>query len=173
MTADRSSRHGRQLSLVAKGAQVISVDPDPIARERAIAAGATIALDPRDDVRGHVASLRPDELVGALDSVGFPGTFDLAIDLVRNEGMVAVSGIGTERLRLSAPAHFVRKSIRVGGVYAYTPADIAAVAELLAAGALDFASSVSASFPLEQANEAIAAFASRSGSPVRIVLTND
>ncbi|MEJ1922762.1 alcohol dehydrogenase catalytic domain-containing protein [Microbacterium sp. KHB019] len=158
---------------VAEGATVISVDPDPVARERAADAGAARALDPSDDILAAARELEPERLIGVVDSVGLPSTFDVSLSLLRTNGICAVSGIGTRRLTLSVPTHFVRNGIRVSGVYGYTPADLAYIARLFVDGVLDFSSSVSATYPLHRVNEAIEAFVSRVGSPVRVVVTTD
>jgi propanol-preferring alcohol dehydrogenase len=158
---------------IADGATVIAVDPDPVARERAASAGASRTLDPSDDIRTVAYELEPEGLIGVVDSVGFPSTFDVSLSLLRANGICAVSGIGTQRLALSVPTHFVRNGIRVSGVYGYTPADLAHIAQQLIDGVLDFSASVSATYPLDRVNEAIEAFVSRAGSPVRVVITID
>lgn len=105
--------------------------------------------------------------------MGFPSTFNVSLSLLRTNGICAVSGIGAQPLALSVPTHFVRNGIRVSGVYGYTPDDLAYVARLFVDGVLDFSSSVSATYPLHRVNEAIEAFASRVGSPVRVVITTE
>lgn len=158
---------------VAEGATVISIDPDPVARERAATAGAARTLDPSEDILAAAHKLEPEGLIGVVDSVGFPSTFEVSLSLLRTNGICAVSGIGTQRLTLSVPTHFVHNGIRVSGVYGYTPDDLAYIARLFVEGVLDFSSSVSVTYTLDRVNEAIEAFVSRVGSPVRVVITTD
>lgn len=158
---------------VARGAQVVALDTDPVARRRCLDAGALAALDPTSP--GALAQVldaagRPDGLDGVVDCVGFGATFTTALRMLRINGHCAVVGIGAEPLMLTAPAHFMRRALRVSGIYGYTAADIAEVASRLVDGSLDLRASISAVLPLDQVNEGLRMFADREGSPVRVVV---
>jgi D-arabinose 1-dehydrogenase-like Zn-dependent alcohol dehydrogenase len=157
----------------ARGAQVVSVDTDPVARQRCLDAGALAALDPASP--GAVdqvldAAQRPDGLDGVVDCVGIGTTFTMALRILRINGCCAVVGIGTDPLRLTAPAHYVRRALRVSGIYGYTAADVSEVAARLVDGSLDLSASISAVVPLDEVNAGIRMFADRQNSPVRVVV---
>lgn len=158
---------------VARGAQVVALDTDPVARRRCLDAGALAALDPTSS--GALAQVldaagRPDGLDGVVDCVGFGATFTTALRLLRINGHCAVVGIGAEPLMLTAPAHFTRRALRVSGIYGYTAADIAEAASRLIDGSLDLRASISAVLPLDQVDEGLRMFADRENSPVRVVV---
>jgi 2-desacetyl-2-hydroxyethyl bacteriochlorophyllide A dehydrogenase len=158
---------------VARGARVVAVDTDPVARQRCLDAGAFSALDPAspDTVEGILdAAQRPDGLDGVIDCVGIESTFTTALRILRINGHCAVVGIGTEPLVLTTPAHFTRRALRVSGIYGYTAADIAEVAARLVDGSLDLRASISAVVPLDDVNEGIKMFADRQNSPVRVLV---
>ncbi|WP_399893376.1 alcohol dehydrogenase catalytic domain-containing protein [Streptomyces sp. BBFR51] len=158
---------------VARGAQVVAVDTDPVARQRCLDAGALATIDPAspDTVEQVLdAARRPDGLDGVVDCVGIGITFTTALRMLRVNGHCAVVGIGGEPLALTAPAHFMRRALRVSGIYGYTAADISEVAAKLADGSLDLRASISAVVPLDEVNEGIRMFADRHNSPVRVVV---
>ncbi|WP_409329857.1 alcohol dehydrogenase catalytic domain-containing protein [Trujillonella humicola] len=74
--------------------QIVVVDPVEARRSAATSLGAELVLSPDDDV---VARVR--EITGGLgadvgiEAVGIPGTFDLAVDVVRPGGRVANVGV--------------------------------------------------------------------------------
>lgn len=140
---------------VARGAQVVAVNTDPVARQRCLDAGALAALDPASP--GTVeqvldAAQRPDGLDGVVDCVGIGKTFTTALRMLRVNGHCAVVGI--EPLMLTTPAHFMRRALRVSGIYGYTAADIAEVAAKVADGSLDLRASISAVMPLDEVTKA-------------------
>jgi threonine dehydrogenase-like Zn-dependent dehydrogenase len=158
---------------VARGARVVAVDTDPVARRRCLYAGAFAALDPASPgLVEHVldAAGRPDGLDGVVDCVGIGATFTSALQMLRVNGHCAVVGIGAESLVLTVPAHFMRRALRVSGIYGYTTGDIAEVTSRLVDGSLDLRASISAILPLDKVNEGIRMFADRENSPVRVVV---
>ncbi len=163
----------------ALGLRVVSVDTNAAARERALAAGAERAYAP-EDLAAHVEDggyVKLAEEMGspfgfahAIDCVGFETTVNLALGLLRPRGSCSVIGIGASGVRLPDPAIFVRRSLQVRGIYTYSETDIARVIELLVAGRLELADSVSLRLPLEEAERAFALFTSGEVRPVRVVL---
>jgi len=159
---------------VARGARVFAVDSDPVARERSLAAGAEQVFDPAagEDLPAVIleAAGLPGGVDGVIDCVGIEPTFTTALNLLRLNGHVAIVGIGGRALTLTPPAHFMRRALRVSGIYGYSNRDIAEVSAHLIDGSLDLRASVSATLPLEQVNEGIRMFVDRENSPVRIVI---
>lgn len=163
----------------ALGLRVVSVDPNAAARERALAAGAERAYSPEDlrpgiEDGGYIALAEemgsPFGFAHAVDCVGFEETVNLALGLLRPRGSCSIIGIGAAGVRLPDPAIFVRRSLQVRGIYTYSSTDIADVIELLVAGRLELADSVSLKLPLAEAQRAFAAFVGGDVRPVRVVL---
>ena len=74
--------------------QIVVVDPVESRRAAALALGATLVLSPDDDVAAEIRQLT-DGLGAdvAIEAVGVPATFDLAVSLVRPGGRVANVGV--------------------------------------------------------------------------------
>ena len=158
---------------LTRGASVIAVDTDPVSRQRSLDAGALAAIDPANgntDAEIKRALSTHKEVKGAIDCVGNQATFTLALETVGMHGHVALIGIGDQPLSLTPPAHFMRRALRVSGIYGYTHQDIADVVARVSDGSLDLRASVSARLDLEEVNEAVDLFASRQGSPVRVII---
>ncbi len=68
------------------------------------------------------------------------------------------------------PARFVRRALRVAGIYGYTASDVAEVAPRLVVGSLDLRASISAVLPLGEVSQGIRMFADRENSPVRVIV---
>lgn len=155
----------------ARGAEVYAIDADPRARERSLEAGASAVFDASATVAEILDAIGlPDGVDGVIDCVGIQPTFTNALELLRLNGHVAIIGIGGRPLSLTPPAHFMRRALRVSGIYGYTSEDIAEVAARLVDGSLDLRASVSATYPLDEVNAGIRLFADRVDSPVRVVI---
>lgn len=163
----------------ALGLRVLSVDPSAAARERAVAAGAELAISPDEAAElarsGEYVALaeRLGSTFGfahAVDCVGFASTVDTALQMLRPRGSLSIIGIGSDGVQLPNPAIFVRRSLQVRGIYTYTVADVAAVLELLVSGRVRLIDSVSRTLPLAEADEAFTVFTSAEPRPVRVVL---
>lgn len=163
----------------ALGLRVLSVDPSAAARERAVAAGAELAISPEEAAAlaqsGEYVALaeRLGSTFGfahAVDCVGFESTVDTALQMLRPRGSLSIIGIGSEGVKLPNPAIFVRRSLQVRGIYTYTVEDVAAVLDLLVSGRVRLSDSVSRTLPLDAADEAFTVFTSAEPRPVRVVL---
>lgn len=157
----------------AHGVEVYAIDTDPVARKRSVDAGVATAFDPGEaDLVAKLRTIagRPYGFDGVVDCVGLPASFSTALDLLRPNGHCAIIGIGAVPLTLTPPAHFMRRALRVSGIYGYSQEDIRQVAAMLIDGSLDLKASVSAVLPLERVNEGLQLFADRKSSPVRVVI---
>ncbi len=156
----------------ARGARVVALDLDPLARERAVAAGAVAGLDPTaQDVAALLADLdAPDGCDVVVDCVGAPSTVESGLALLRPGGRCVVVGIGVDPPALPPPGQFVRRSLTLSAVYAYSGADIAAVVAAVGDGTLPLRPSVSRVVGLDDVEAALADLKTRQGSPVRIVV---
>ena len=107
------------------------------------------------------------------DAVGFPETTATALRFIRNGGTAVVVGLGPVGTRLDLdPADFIRREKFLTGTI-YGSEDPAVALPLLLGhvrgGRLQLSGMVGPTFPLERANEAIAA--SLSGLPGRVIVT--
>lgn len=153
---------------VARGAEVTTVDLDPVARRRSLDAGAVASFDSAGQL---AAASGPGRFDGAIDCVGIPATVESALLSLAHSGACAIIGIGSTAVSLTPPGHFVRGALRVFGVYGYAQRDIAEVAARVIDGSLDLAPSISATVPLNAVNEGLRLFADRVGSPTRVIVT--
>lgn len=133
----------------AVGAQVTVTDVRPAAVALAQRVGAehgrVIGQDSTDDLRGQFDAV--------IEASGAPAAFNLALDLVRRQGVVSI----LSNIQLSStPIELHRimlKEIQVRGSFQFNVEFKEALA-LIASGTVDFESLTAARFPLEQAAEA-------------------
>lgn len=165
---------GMQVLRLARAldARVVALDLDPTSRDRALEAGAAAALDPsRHDVPAAlVAAGAADGCDVVVDCVGAPRTIEAGLDLLRPGGRCVVIGIGVDAPQLPPPGAFVRRSLTLSAVYAYSTADIAAVVRATGDGTLALRPSVSRVVGLDDVESALSDLEARRGSPVRIVV---
>jgi S-(hydroxymethyl)glutathione dehydrogenase / alcohol dehydrogenase len=125
---------------LAGAARIIAVEPDPGKRERALARGATDAVDPagEDPVRAVLAAA-PGGVDHAFEAVGRPETIRLAWDVLRPGATAVVVGIAPAGVEVALPALELLSEKGLKGSYygsANPPLALAMVAELVAGGRL-------------------------------------
>ena len=164
--------HAIQLARMMGAATVVAVDTDPMALERAIGMGADIALDPgKDDVpRAIRSAVAGGGLDLALECVGTPRTVELAVRCLAKTGRAVLVGVGPGRPSLPPLAAFIGREQAVLGSFGMNLSDIRDLFALVAEGRLDLSASVSARYPLAEANAALQHLASRAGGVVRVVV---
>lgn len=164
--------HGVQIARILGAEQVVAVDVSDGALRRALALGATDAVDGRGhDVVGELRSLSGGGVDVALECVGLAQTCQWAISALRPGGIAALAGIGSQAAVLPPTAIFARGECEVRGVYTYGPEDVAAVITLIATGQLDARAAISGTYPLERINEGLERFRSATDRPVRVLIT--
>lgn len=147
----------------------MAVDTDPAARARATALGADLALDPAaSDVARELR--RRGGLDLALECVGRAETVELAVRCLAKGGRAVVVGVGPARPELPPLAAFVGREQAVLGSFGMDRRDIEDIYALVAAGRLDLSGSISARYPLGQADTALRHLASKEGGVVRVVV---
>ncbi len=147
---------------LAGAARVIAVDPVPAKRELAAALGATHVIDPAE--RDVIAAVR--ELTGGhgadfgFDAVGSPAVGASAFDAICRGGTLVCIGIpGPDAMTAFPGPRLVREEkIVTGSLYGSCRPfqDIPAVLDLFAAGRLPVDKLVSATYGLDQINQAFA-----------------
>lgn len=165
--------HAVLIARLAGAAPIIAIDPLPAARERALAAGADLALDPDEpDVGKKVrAATGGAGLNVAVDFVGLPSVRASADDLLAAHGRLVLVGMSPHSIELARGERFNILQHQVLGNWGSEPDDLHRLVRLCALGRLDMAGSVSELLPLTEAPVAVERLHKKIGNPVRIVLT--
>ncbi|WP_427919196.1 zinc-binding dehydrogenase [Streptomyces sp. cg40] len=164
--------HGVQLLRAVGACPIVAVDPSPAARERALAFGADLALDPADDAF-------VDKVRAATGGAGLEVAFDFAgVDAVREQALSALGrsgklvlvGLSGTPVTINDSTAFSARKLQILGHYGSSEAAVPELIRLMEAGRLDFARSVSEVLPLEQAADAVERLEHKKGDPIRLVL---
>jgi len=163
--------HAVALARMMGGSPILAVDVDAQARERALALGADLALDPREtDVAKAARHASGGGLDLALEFVGVPETLETALRCLGKRGRAVVVGVGPQRASLPPLVSFVGREQAVLGSFGADRADSEDLYSLIAAGRLDLSGSISARYPLSEADAALQHLAAERGRVVRIVV---
>ncbi|MEV0616724.1 zinc-binding dehydrogenase [Nonomuraea sp. NPDC050404] len=164
--------HGVQLLRLAGAAPVIAVDPLAAARERAVALGADVALDPADPAfRDTVMDLTDGlGLDAAFDFAGVPPVREQAMTVLGKGGRLVVVGIAAQPITIPNDAGLCYFGQSVLGQFGSAPEDVHRLVKLIKRGRLDLSASVSDVLPLSEAQTALDRLVSKKGDPVRLVL---
>jgi S-(hydroxymethyl)glutathione dehydrogenase/alcohol dehydrogenase len=157
---------------IAGAETIVAVDPVAARRSRALALGATQAVDP-GELETALADVAPEGVDFGFDAVGYPGTTETALACVRSSGTVVMVGLPPAGSRLDLdPAIFLRREKWLTGTM-YGSEDPAVALPILLGhvrdGRLELGSLVGPEFALDDVNEAIEA--SLAGSPGRVLVT--
>jgi threonine dehydrogenase-like Zn-dependent dehydrogenase len=165
--------HAVQIARLAGAGLIIAVDPIRGARERAMALGADLALDPGvDDVRAEVMRLTGGEGLNlAVELSGVNSALDQAQLCLARHGRIVVIGMCMEPVRLSEPSVlFGYYNHAVLGHDGYFKRDIESLVRLVASGRLDLSHSVSHVVSLEDVACGVEQLSKKNDNPVRIVV---
>lgn len=164
--------HGVMLAKLAGAGFIVAVDPLPAARERALALGADLALDPND---GSTAK-RIKEATGwrgvdlAIDFVGVNSVLKEAVASLALDGRCILVGVSGQRIELGPSVIFAALRSTLRGIMGYQRAHLEALVDLVARGRLDVSGSITHRFDLADAEAAVQTLSDKSGSVVRVVL---
>ena len=138
------------------GARVIALEKSPAKLDWATRMGAHLVLDARHaEVSGEIRRLADGAGVASvLDIVGSSASMAIGLDSLRVGGRLVVVGYTPDELRLS-PKRLAQGELEVIGSRGGTRRDLSDIVALAALG--NFQSIVTQIFPLNQANEALAA----------------
>ena len=163
--------HAIQLARMMGAAYVVAIDTDPRARERAQRLGADLTVDPaNEDPRAAIRAAVGGGLDVALECVGLAATVELAIRCLAKCGRAVLVGVGVDRPRLPPLASLVGREQTIMGSFGMDRADIEDLYALIVAGRLDLSESISARFPLQQADAALQHLARKEDGVVRVVV---
>lgn len=150
---------------------VIAVDPLASARERALAVGADVALDPADgDAVAEVWRLTGVGLDVAVDLVGGNAVLQQADAALSRGGRLVTVGMTAEPMALGPNVLFNVMSHALLGHLGYEKAHLATLVRLLARGRLDLSRSISAIIPLADIEDGVRQLEQKVGDPVRIIV---
>ncbi|MEU7406281.1 zinc-binding dehydrogenase [Streptomyces sp. NPDC044948] len=165
--------HALQLLRAIGACPVVAVDPNPVARERALAAGADLALDSADPKLGQTvrAATGGLGLAAAFDFAGVPPVREQAVSVLAPRGRLVLVGLTDKPLTVTDGTRFSYLQQRVLGHYGSDmPVALPQLLRLIQGGRLDFSGSVSGVLPLAEAAEAVARLERKEGDPIRLVL---
>lgn len=162
--------HAVQLAVLA-GAEVIGVDTDEVARDRAIVAGAAGVVDAGDgDAAAQVLAATDGGADVSFEFVGISGTVAFASRVLRPGGRATLVGIGRDRLTGPPLGLFVSREQEVVGSFGATVADVNELIDLVDAGRLDLTQSISHTMGIQDLPDALQMLHTREGNPLRIVI---
>jgi alcohol dehydrogenase len=158
-----------QAAKAAGAAEVIAIDTVEARLEMARSFGATPVHLTEEDPRGAVKAATEGRGVdGAVDAVGHPDAFELAIRLTRKTGTVSVIGVYAERMEVHMGLVWI-KALTLKTGHANVIKHLDPVLERLAVGELDPAPLVTHHMKLDEAPEAYELYDQREA--LKIVLT--
>ncbi|OOC57412.1 MULTISPECIES: zinc-binding dehydrogenase [Nocardiopsis] len=164
--------HAVKLLRLVGAAPIIAADPDPQARKRALAFGADVALDPAgSDFLSTVGEMTGGQgLNVAFDFAGVPTVREQALRVLGEHGRLVLVGLTDKPLEVRDGTRFSYLQQQILGHYGSEPEHVVQLVELVNAGRVDFASSISGTLSLEEAPMAVEQLEKRTGSPIRLVL---
>ena len=164
--------HAIQLAKMMGASHVVAVDVDAAALDRAKALGADLTIDPSAQnasktIRKELGTAGLDM---ALEFVGKPETVEITIRCLAKGGRAVLVGVGMGKPTLPRLAAFVGRELTVLGSFGMDRNDIEDLYELVSSGSLDLSESISARYPLIEANAALQHLAQKRDGVVRIVV---
>jgi alcohol dehydrogenase len=153
---------------------IIVVDPEIACRERALAFGATHALNPRDhDFEQRIATIlgaRGADV--ALELAGHPETVEQCLSRIRTGGIAILAGTVSPTPAVPFdPQQFVRRMLTLRGVHNYQARHLQFALDFLAGAGQNYpmASLIAETFPLDRAEDAFAAARIHLGRRVAVI----
>jgi threonine dehydrogenase-like Zn-dependent dehydrogenase len=163
--------HAVQLLRLIGAAPIVAVDPLPAARKRALEFGADAAFDPADpSLRAEVTTLSGGGLDVAYDMAGVPEVREQAMRCLAPGGRLVLAGLTPEPLTVENSIALSFRRQQILGHYGSGPGAVEQLVELTRYGRLDLSRSISGTFPLTEAAEAVTQLQDKKGDPIRLIL---
>ncbi len=151
----------------ARDVLLVDVNDDRLAVARQLGASAGVnTVNPEGVLEAQGLAGRGFDMV--LDASGGASARQMAFDLCRPGGLVALLGMGAQKSELNFVAS-IRKEHRVVMSFAYTPADFERSLELLISGEIDITSWTERA-PLEQGQQAFERMSHAPGATLKMLL---
>ena len=164
--------HAVKVARMIGAAPIVALDPLPEARERALKAGADVAIDPRlDDAVAQVRAVTGGVgLDAAFDVVGSSAIIAQAETCLAARGRLVMVGISWEPTSLGPGVLFSVQSQTLMGHLGYRKEHLDTLVRLVELGRLDVSDSISAVLPLDDIVDAVDQLATKRGNPIRLVI---
>jgi 2-desacetyl-2-hydroxyethyl bacteriochlorophyllide A dehydrogenase len=164
--------HAIKLLRIIGAAPIIAIDPVEAARDRALAAGADFALDPRhQDFAAEIRRITDGTgLDVALDFFGSPAIHQQAFDALGRKGRLVLVGVSDTTFSVASAPNLVRNAKKVLGHYGSERRHVEEIVKLAGLGRLDLSESISAVYDLADAHRAVENFIAKVDNPIRILL---
>lgn len=165
--------HGIKIARAAGASKIIAVDVHEPSLEHASRAGADHTVDAsKEDAAKSIRKLAsPERGVNmAVEFVGSPKAIETAAKSLIPGGRLIVCGIGEGRPKLPHIRTLVGAEMEVKGSMGSTRDDLQNVLNMISAGKLDIASSITDTIKLEEINEGFNKLHKKEGSPIRTVV---
>lgn len=164
--------HAVQIARMVGASPVIALDPLPGARERALAVGADVALDPTAaDTPARLLELTGGRgLDVAVDLVGANVVLAQCVASLGRFGRAVMVGLSLDEVHLGPGVFFGLLSQSLLGHLGYRKKHLDELVQLVASGRLDVSGSVSAVLPLEEVAAGVEQLTSKRGNPIRLVV---
>ncbi|PRY50142.1 2-desacetyl-2-hydroxyethyl bacteriochlorophyllide A dehydrogenase [Geodermatophilus tzadiensis] len=164
--------HAVQVARLVGASPVVAVDTRPAQLERALRAGADVAVDATREsvVDAVLAATGGNGIDVAAEFVGAQVTIAQAVEALCVGGRAVVAGLGADPITVLPPTSFVRRQLQLLGSYGGTRTTLRRVLDLVGTGRLDLGGSITHRFALDDADEALRTLHLRSGDPQRVVV---
>ena len=164
--------HAVQLLKIIGSSPIIAVDPLPLARERALKAGADCALDPSDEEFSKKvrAATNGRGVNVAFDFAGVTAARNQALPLLAEAGRLIIIGIANQPITILNDMAFVYKRNQILGHYGSEPHHTQELVSLTKSGKLDLSASITSVYSLEEAEIALRQLEFKIDNPIRIIL---
>lgn len=160
-------------ALAAGAGRCVVTDPQAAKQQRATDLGAELSLSPTDaDLVSRVRDFVGGPVEVTFDCVANQSSIQQAVSLARKGGTVVVVGVPTEPVRVDLPV-LQDEEIRIQGSAMYVSADVTEAVHLVQSGHVAADDFVTATYPLEQAQQAFAAAQSGAHLKVHVTVGND
>jgi 2-desacetyl-2-hydroxyethyl bacteriochlorophyllide A dehydrogenase len=165
--------HAVQIAKLAGAVPVIAVDSRSTQLDRAARAGADVLCDPASEslVDAILAATAGTGVDVAAEFIGTQATIAQSVECLRAGGRAVIVGLGADPISLLPPTVFVRKQLQLLGSYAGTLTTLQRVLHLVARGRLDVSHSITHTFSLDEADQALRTLHERIGAPQRVVVS--
>ncbi len=132
--------HGVQLLRMVGACPIIAVDPSPAARDRALAFGADLALDPADPALADkvAAATRGAGIEAAFDFAGVTPVREQALSVLADGGKLVLVGLSGKPVAIADSTTFSTRELRLLGHFGSSTNAVAQLIHLTENGRLDF-----------------------------------
>ncbi len=164
--------HAVQLLRIIGASLIVAIDPIAEARDRAIAHGADLALDPLnpeflDEMKNLVASGGIDVV---FDFAGVASARTQGLRLLADGGRLVIVGLANESILIPNDIAFAYKRSQLLGHYGSDPIHTQELINLVGEARLDLSTSISEIMSLEEVPEALKRLEGKINNPIRIVI---